>query len=98
MCSRDDAVTPKTLHARARRVHAIGGLLAARTGPVAHEDRMLHRRGKCSGPKNGRFSMAAQQTVDTLDQRSILLASSSRAPEIPEAADIYGWLVGSWEL
>jgi len=42
--------------------------------------------------------MAAQQTVDTLDQRSILLASSSRAPEIPEEADIYGWLVGSWEL
>jgi len=42
--------------------------------------------------------MAAQQTVDTLDQRSILLASSGRAPEKPGAADIYGWLVGSWEL
>jgi hypothetical protein len=26
------------------------------------------------------------------------LAAPDRAPEIPEAADIYGWLVGSWEL
>jgi hypothetical protein len=27
-----------------------------------------------------------------------LLAASGRSPEIPEAADAYGWLVGSWEL
>lgn len=27
-----------------------------------------------------------------------LLHCSARSPEIPEAADIYGWLVGSWEL
>jgi hypothetical protein len=26
------------------------------------------------------------------------LAASGRAPEIPEAWDLYGWLVGSWEL
>src|SRR5215471_5516420 len=26
------------------------------------------------------------------------LAASGRAPEIPESADLYGWLVGSWEL
>lgn len=26
------------------------------------------------------------------------LAAKDRAPEIPEADDIYGWLVGSWEL
>jgi len=26
------------------------------------------------------------------------LAASSRSPEIPESADIYGWLIGSWEL
>jgi hypothetical protein len=26
------------------------------------------------------------------------LATSSRAPEIPESADAYGWLVGDWEL
>jgi hypothetical protein len=27
-----------------------------------------------------------------------LLAAQSRSPEIPESADAYGWLVGSWEL
>ena len=27
-----------------------------------------------------------------------LLGASGRSPEIPEAADLYGWLVGSWEL
>jgi hypothetical protein len=26
------------------------------------------------------------------------LAAPGRSPEIPEAADAYGWLVGSWEL
>ena len=26
------------------------------------------------------------------------LATSSRSPEIPDEADCYGWLVGSWEL
>lgn len=26
------------------------------------------------------------------------LAATSRSPEIPESADAYGWLVGSWEL
>jgi hypothetical protein len=26
------------------------------------------------------------------------LAASSRSPEIPEAMDLYGWLIGSWEL
>jgi hypothetical protein len=26
------------------------------------------------------------------------LASSGRSPEIPESADVYGWLVGDWEL
>ena len=24
------------------------------------------------------------------------LGASGRSPEIPEAADLYGWLVGSW--
>src|SRR5208337_2957102 len=28
----------------------------------------------------------------------IVLSASSRSPEIPESADVYGWLVGSWEL
>jgi hypothetical protein len=27
-----------------------------------------------------------------------VLAATARAPEIPEADDAYGWLVGSWEL
>ena len=27
-----------------------------------------------------------------------LLAASGRSPEIPDASDVYGWLVGSWEL
>jgi len=26
------------------------------------------------------------------------LVSTGRAPEIPESCDVYGWLVGSWEL
>lgn len=26
------------------------------------------------------------------------LHASARSPEIPESADVYGWLVGSWEL
>jgi hypothetical protein len=27
-----------------------------------------------------------------------LLAATARAPEIPESADLYGWLCGSWDL
>ena len=27
-----------------------------------------------------------------------LLPASGRSPEIPESADVYGWLVGSWDL
>ena len=27
-----------------------------------------------------------------------VLASAGRSPEIPESADAYGWLIGSWEL
>src|SRR6266851_1776730 len=27
-----------------------------------------------------------------------VLAAPSRSPEIPDSADVYGWLVGSWEL
>jgi hypothetical protein len=26
------------------------------------------------------------------------LAAGGRSPEIPESADVYGWLIGSWEL
>ncbi len=27
-----------------------------------------------------------------------VLAAPGRSPEIPESADVYGWLIGSWEL
>ncbi|HVH60008.1 MAG TPA: hypothetical protein VM709_06730 [Candidatus Sulfotelmatobacter sp.] len=27
-----------------------------------------------------------------------LLAAAGRSAEIPESSDVYGWLVGSWEL
>jgi hypothetical protein len=33
-----------------------------------------------------------------LDPMHTALAAAERAPEIPEAMDLYGWLVGSWEL
>jgi hypothetical protein len=32
------------------------------------------------------------------DEMHTALAASGRSPEIPEALDAYGWLVGSWEL
>jgi hypothetical protein len=34
----------------------------------------------------------------SMDARSTLLAAPGRSPEIPESADAYGWLVGSWDL
>ena len=39
-------------------------------------------------------------TVESEDKNAFrtALAASGRAPEIPESADAYGWLVGSWEL
>src|SRR4030088_2738522 len=29
---------------------------------------------------------------------TVLLAASGRSHEIPESADAYGWLIGSWDL
>ena len=26
------------------------------------------------------------------------IQAAGRSPEIPESADVYGWLIGSWEL
>jgi hypothetical protein len=40
----------------------------------------------------------ATHTAETVDVRSLLLAAPARSSEIPESADAYGWLVGSWEL
>jgi hypothetical protein len=38
--------------------------------------------------------------MDTQQKQSFFaaLAAESRSPEIPESADTYGWLIGSWEL
>ena len=40
--------------------------------------------------------MSGSQTLT--DNFATLLHAPCRSPEIPESADIYGWLVGSWEL
>lgn len=42
--------------------------------------------------------MATHPTAEMVDARSLLLAAPARSSEIPESADAYGWLVGSWEL
>ena len=39
-------------------------------------------------------TMEARETVDFHG----VLAAPGRSPEIPESADVYGWLIGSWEL
>jgi hypothetical protein len=40
--------------------------------------------------------------TDTIPSNQIafhsVLAASARSAEIPESADVYGWLIGSWEL
>ena len=36
--------------------------------------------------------------VRQTDGFTTLLAAAGRSPEIPESSDVYGWLVGSWEL
>lgn len=41
--------------------------------------------------------MTTIEAVATNNFESALVAQG-RAPEIPESADLYGWLVGSWEL
>jgi len=41
--------------------------------------------------------MTLIQAEETLSFRSAL-GANGRSPEIPEAADAYGWLIGSWEL
>jgi hypothetical protein len=46
----------------------------------------------------------SMNTTGTLEQERqelgfySALVAASRAPEIPESADVYGWLVGSWQL
>ena len=40
----------------------------------------------------------SQQISSGASEFRTALAAPSRAPEIPESADVYGWLIGSWEL
>jgi hypothetical protein len=40
------------------------------------------------------MTVNAEQRIDFYS----LLAASGRSPEIPESADVYGWLCGSWDL
>jgi hypothetical protein len=42
--------------------------------------------------------MADAHNAERMDARSVLLAAAGRSPDIPDSADAYGWLVGSWEL
>src|SRR5262245_59874042 len=52
--------------------------------------------------RHGGTVMATHQYAllreEKADARSMLLAAPGRSPEIPQSADAYGWLVGSWEL
>jgi len=41
--------------------------------------------------------MAAIEAGEKEDLHAVL-AAPGRSPEIPESADVYGWLIGSWEL
>ncbi len=42
--------------------------------------------------------MSETRTRSSNDSFVALLPSAGRSPEIPESADVYGWLVGSWDL
>jgi hypothetical protein len=45
----------------------------------------------------GAFKMTTVAITPAQEFHSIL-GASGRSPEIPDSADIYGWLVGSWDL
>jgi len=52
---------------------------------------------------NGTRPLSGRRNVTTTQEQlkrefHHLLAASGRSPEIPDASDVYGWLVGSWEL
>ena len=42
--------------------------------------------------------MEARITLVETNSMHAVLAAPGRSPEIPEAMDAYGWLIGSWEL
>jgi hypothetical protein len=41
--------------------------------------------------------MTTPNSEEMLDFASVL-GAEGRSPEVPESADVYGWLIGSWEL
>src|SRR5262245_2499960 len=45
----------------------------------------------------GSETVTTLKSEPTVDFHSVL-AAAARAPEIPEPADVYGWLCGSWDL
>src|SRR5262245_56181390 len=42
--------------------------------------------------------LVKMKTMGTREGFINVLAVPARSPDIPESADVYGWLVGSWEL
>jgi hypothetical protein len=55
------------------------------------------QKGTQSSARNREALMNATQAMKPVGFAA-LLAAPGRSPEIPESADVYGWLVGSWEL
>ena len=54
-----------------------------------------------TAPEHGDLTGGAKmQATETHLNNSFadLLMARGRSPEVPESADVYGWLVGSWEL
>jgi len=45
----------------------------------------------------GELTMATIGAAEKADFHTVL-AASGRSPEIPESADVYGWLIGNWEV
>jgi hypothetical protein len=43
-------------------------------------------------------SSSMKGKIEKADSLHAVLRSAGRSPDIPEEADAYGWLVGSWEL
>jgi len=46
---------------------------------------------------SGDLTMKTIEVEEEVNFQAVL-ASAGRSPEIPESADAYGWLIGSWEL
>src|SRR5262245_26323573 len=80
-------------HIAMRRRYALGRLYAERRATVTSSSRADYR-------SNDPAEDADMTTRESGPQRRLheVLAAPGRAPDIPEAADAYGWLIGSWDL